>query len=96
MDGRYHSCELHIVHYDTRYASPADALEFSDGITVLGVFIDSMPAECAPHSSLVPSAERLAATPSCTAHCVAPHIGNTMSHPQTLTLLCECPFASFS
>jgi hypothetical protein len=31
--------ELHIVHYNTKYGSIADAVTRSDGLAVLGIFL---------------------------------------------------------
>jgi len=34
-----HPAELHIVHYNTKYGTYADATTHSDGLAVLGVFL---------------------------------------------------------
>lgn len=39
MDGVSYSAELHIVHYNTKYEEPANALDKPDGLAVLGVFL---------------------------------------------------------
>ncbi|XP_066977822.1 uncharacterized protein [Macrobrachium rosenbergii] len=38
-------CELHLVHYKTEYGSAAEAMKYSDGLAVLGVFLEIAPAD---------------------------------------------------
>jgi len=38
VDGTRYAMELHLVHYKTSYGSLGDALKYSDGLAVLGVF----------------------------------------------------------
>ena len=40
VDGAPYDAELHIVHYNTKYANPAQAFNKDDGLAVLGVFIN--------------------------------------------------------
>jgi len=41
LDGKMFDAELHIVHYNTKYSDPAEALDKPDGLAVLGVFIQT-------------------------------------------------------
>jgi len=39
VDGKSHSAEFHLVHYNTKYGSPEAAVDKPDGLAVLGVFL---------------------------------------------------------
>jgi len=39
VDGVSYSAELHIVHYNTKYKTPENAVDKPDGLAVLGVFL---------------------------------------------------------
>eukprot|EP00096_Caligus_rogercresseyi_P012854 TRINITY_DN551_c0_g1_i1.p1 TRINITY_DN551_c0_g1~~TRINITY_DN551_c0_g1_i1.p1 ORF type:complete len:261 (-),score=69.52 TRINITY_DN551_c0_g1_i1:166-948(-) len=40
VDGNMYAAELHLVHWNTKYASPEEAAEKEDGLAVLGMFIE--------------------------------------------------------
>ncbi|XP_068234635.1 uncharacterized protein [Palaemon carinicauda] len=40
IDGKMYPAELHLVHYNSKYGNAAEALKHSDGLAVLGVFLD--------------------------------------------------------
>lgn len=40
VDGKAHAMEMHFVHFNTKYATVADADEKEDGLAVLGFFMD--------------------------------------------------------
>jgi len=40
VDGKRYAAELHLVHFNKRYGSFAEAADKSDGLAVIGVFID--------------------------------------------------------
>ena len=40
VDGTPCDAELHIVHFNTKYGTPADAFDKEDGLAVLGIFIN--------------------------------------------------------
>ena len=40
VDGTPYDAELHIVHFNTKYPSPAEAFDQEDGLAVLGIFIN--------------------------------------------------------
>ena len=39
LDGKMFDAELHIVHYNSKYGDPNNALDKPDGLAVLGMFI---------------------------------------------------------
>jgi len=39
VDGKEYDAEFHIVHYNTKYGTPGDAVDKPDGLAVLGMFI---------------------------------------------------------
>ena len=39
LDGKMFDAELHIVHYNSKYGDPSNALDKPDGLAVLGMFI---------------------------------------------------------
>ena len=39
VDGKSFDAELHIVHFNTKYVFPGEALDKEDGLAVLGIFI---------------------------------------------------------
>ena len=41
LHGRRRALEMHLVHFNTRYGSPAAAANHSDGFSVIGVFFDN-------------------------------------------------------
>ena len=48
LDGKMFDAELHIVHYNSKYGDPNNALDKPDGLAVLGMFIKTG----APHQEL--------------------------------------------
>ncbi|XP_062592422.1 uncharacterized protein LOC134253847 [Saccostrea cucullata] len=40
LDNHHHPLEVHIVHYNTKYATLAEAKKQSDGLAVIGIFAD--------------------------------------------------------
>ncbi|XP_066977821.1 uncharacterized protein [Macrobrachium rosenbergii] len=40
VNGHMHPAELHLVHYNSKYGSAAEALTHSDGLAVLGIFLE--------------------------------------------------------
>nr|XP_002127899.1 carbonic anhydrase 2-like [Ciona intestinalis] len=40
LNGKQYFAELHVVHYNTKYASIGEAVNKPDGLAVLGVFVD--------------------------------------------------------
>ena len=40
VDGAPYDAELHIVHFNTKYGTAADAFDKEDGLAVLGIFIN--------------------------------------------------------
>jgi len=43
--GRSYSGELHLVHYNSKYANIGEAAAYKDGIAVLGIFLQASPFE---------------------------------------------------
>jgi carbonic anhydrase len=41
VNGRFYDAEMHLVHYNSKYATFADALKEKDGLAVLGVFLET-------------------------------------------------------
>jgi len=39
VDGKEYDAEFHIVHYNTKYGTPGEAVDKPDGLAVLGMFI---------------------------------------------------------
>jgi len=39
LDGECYDAELHLVHYNTKYGEPGNALDKPDGLAVLGIFL---------------------------------------------------------
>lgn len=40
LSGRRYPAEMHLVHYGTKYGSVANAINYRDGVAVLGVFFN--------------------------------------------------------
>jgi carbonic anhydrase len=40
LDGKHYAAELHVVHYNVKYGSLTAALTQSDGVAVVGIFLD--------------------------------------------------------
>ena len=45
MDGKSYDAELHIVHYNSKYEVPGEALDQDDGLAVLGIFLSTGDAD---------------------------------------------------
>jgi carbonic anhydrase len=40
VNGKFYPLEIHLVHYDTKYANIKEAINHSDGLAVLGIFAE--------------------------------------------------------
>lgn len=40
VDGRRYAAELHLVHYNKKYSNVSEALNYVDGLLVIGVFYE--------------------------------------------------------
>jgi len=45
LNGKRYPAELHLVHYNTKYGNSSQAMSHSDGIAVLGVYVDVGPED---------------------------------------------------
>ena len=43
LEGKRYAAELHLVHYNTKYGSITEAINYSDGLAVIGVLMDVGP-----------------------------------------------------
>ena len=60
IDGKQYDAELHIVHYNTKYGDPSQAVDKPDGLAVLGMFLKAGKA----HEELEKICRNLAAVPT--------------------------------
>ncbi|GFN93058.1 carbonic anhydrase [Plakobranchus ocellatus] len=60
VNGKMYASELHLVHYNTeKYASFAEAVTHSDGLSVIGVFIRVAPGDHKGFQTLAENAEKV-------------------------------------